>query len=548
LNLTPHRLYHKLILSLTLIIVLVGVISGIYAYTIQERQFLEVMMIGADQLSRSITSATWQAMLANQRQGVQEIMQTIALKQGINRLRIFNKDGRVMYTTSAGDSVRVDKRAEACALCHDSDKPLVKLDPHMRARIYSGPDGERKLAMVTPIYNEPSCSQAACHAHPEELKVLGVLDVTMDLGQVDEKLSSLKFRSLIVSCSQILLMALVVAFLTRRYFDTPVRKLADATRAVSAMELDKPVIVESGGELAELAQSFNSMREQLKMAFDEINEITQGLERRIAERSEQLKVTNQKLMQTDRLASLGQLAASVAHEINNPLSGVLNLSMLMQRVLKDDGIPPDRIAEFRRYLGQVTTETARVGRIVSDLLAFSRRSKPQRTYADLNAIIKSSINLLSHKLKLANADVRLELQEDLPRVLCDGSQIQQVVVNLVMNAADSLQSASGGGITISTKVGTPADSVRLVVSDTGEGIRRENLSRIFDPFFTTKGEGKGVGLGLAVVFGIVDSHGGDVDVQSTVGIGTTFTVVLPLQGASTSTGVDVIGNSGQTPR
>ena len=122
--------------------------------------------------------------------------------------------------------------------------------------------------------------------------------------------------------------------------------------------------------------------------MDEINQFTAKLETKVAERTEELHAAHQKLRQTDRLASLGQLAASVAHEINNPISGVLNLSMLMQRMLKDDGIPPERIPEFRKYLAQVVQETSRVGRIVSDLLSFSRRSKPQRAEADLNRIVK----------------------------------------------------------------------------------------------------------------------------------------------------------------
>ena len=151
----------------------------------------------------------------------------------------------------------------------------------------------------------------------------------------------------------------------------------------------------------------------------------------------QLKVAHQKLLQTDRLASLGQLSASVAHEINNPIAGVLNLSMLLQRILKDDGIPLARVQEFRKYLGQIISETSRVGRIVSDLLAFSRRSKPQRAPADLNRIVTVTLSLTEHKLKMANVSTETHLQADLPQVRCDSSQMQQVLLNLVMNASGS---------------------------------------------------------------------------------------------------------------
>ena len=205
------------------------------------------------------------------------------------------------------------------------------------------------------------------------------------------------------------------------------------------MDLDKPIdIVHTSEELDHLARSFNTMRERLRLAMDEINQFTAKLETKVAERTEELRAAHQKLRQTDRLASLGQLAASVAHEINNPISGVLNLAMLMQRILKDDGIPPERIPEFRKYLAQVVQETSRVGRIVSDLLSFSRRSKPQRAEADLNRIVKTTLSLTSHKLKLARCDSGdATWRRILPAVRCDSSQIQQVVLNLVLNGAEA---------------------------------------------------------------------------------------------------------------
>jgi two-component system NtrC family sensor kinase len=227
------------------------------------------------------------------------------------------------------------------------------------------------------------------------------------------------------------------------------------------------------------------------------------------------------------LASLGQLSASVAHEINNPISGVLNFSMLMQRLLTDEGIPPERIADFRKYLRIVSEETGRVGRIVSDLLSFSRRSKPLRTDTDINAIVINTISLITHKLELANVRLVTRLGENLPKVQCDGPQMQQVVINLVMNASEAVQ--HGGLVQVRTRLAKERNAVFLEVEDSGTGIPQENLSRIFDPFFSTKEEGKGVGLGLAVVYGIVDAHDGTIEVQSRMGQGTTFTVSLPLQ-------------------
>jgi two-component system NtrC family sensor kinase len=201
----------------------------------------------------------------------------------------------------------------------------------------------------------------------------------------------------------------------------------------------------------------------------------------------------------------------------------------MQRMLREDGIPPGRVPEFRKYLGQVSNETARVGRIVSDLLAFSRRSKPQRTQADLNKTVRLALSLIHHKLDLGNVTVAESLAPDLPMVPCDPGQMQQVTLNLLLNAADATRVHGHGRIAVSTSRHPSGELVQLSVTDDGEGIPAENLVRIFDPFFTTKSEGKGVGLGLAVSYGIVQEHGGDIEVQSTIGDGTTFTVTLPLR-------------------
>ncbi len=505
-------------LSITVIVIIVAAVSGLVNVKTEEQQLLNTMILGADQLSKGITSATWHAMLDDHREAAYQVMQTIALKQGIDRIRMFNRAGQVMFSTNAED------RTSGIEPLPETDHP----DLPSRVRIFRGSNGGRRLAMATSIYNEPSCSQAECHAHPAEMKVLGVLDLRLNLENVDHEVANMKIRVLLVTGVEITLISLFIIYFTRRFLGRPIDKLIEGTKAISQMELDKPLdIIGSSEELDELARSFDVMRDRLRSALAEINQFTQNLETKVEERTQQLKAAQKKLLQSDRLASLGQLSASVAHEINNPVSGVLNLSMLMQRILKEDGIPPGRILEFRKYLGQVTNETARVGRIVSDLLAFSRRGKPQQAPADVNRIVSMTLSLVEHKMKLSNVAVQANLCESLPPAHCDPSQIQQVVLNLVLNAAEATQSRAERRVAVGTSFG--GGMALITVSDNGEGIPPENLSKIFDPFFTTKPEGKGVGLGLAVSYGIIESHGGDIEVKSTVGEGTTFIVSLPLE-------------------
>jgi two-component system NtrC family sensor kinase len=524
----PRSLTQKLILPLTVLVVLVAVVSGLVRTRAVERGYHETMIIGADQLSRSLASATWHAMLADDRPAAYDTMRTVARQQGITRIRIFNKEGRIMFSTAPEGGRMVDKNAEACVLCHASAEPLVRVETPSRARVFSEADGQRRLAMITPIYNEPSCSTAACHAHPARQSVLGVLDVALDLAPVDRRVSETRGRILVTTVLEMLLVSAFVAVFVGFFVTRPIHRLIEATAALGRMDLEHPVEIGSSRELWELARSFNTMRDRLGEAMAEIGRASQELEAKVQERTEQLRQAHQHLVQADRLASLGQLAASVAHEINNPLSGVLNYSALMGRILKEDGVPKERVAEFRAYLERVSEQTARAGRIVSDLLSFSRRSKPQRAPADLGAIVRGTVSLVSHKLRLSGVEAELRLDEGLPLLPCDASQVQQVVLNLVMNAAEATRGRGHGRVSVRTRRSDDGQAALLQVEDDGAGIAPENLDRIFDPFFTTKEEGRSLGLGLAVVYGIVEGHGGTIDVSSRPGQGATFTVRLPL--------------------
>ncbi|HET7890580.1 MAG TPA: ATP-binding protein [Candidatus Sulfotelmatobacter sp.] len=527
----PRKLGPKLILSLTVLIVAISGVSGYLNFRTQKKQLVDTMILGADQLSRSITGATWHAMLDDDRKAAYEIMRVIADKQGIDRIRMFNREGRLKFSTDSGEQPGiVNLSNEVCASCHTPGpgRKLRAEDP--RVRYATSPDGVKTINMVAPIYNEPSCSNASCHAHNASTKVLGVVDVALRLDPVQKQTRALTLQTAILTALEVAIGAAFVILFSKRFVATPIQQLIEGTHAVSAMELDRPIeITRRSYEIDELVDSFNRMRERLKLAVAELNDMQATLESKVDERTRQLQVAQRKLIQSDRLATLGQLAASVAHEINNPISGVLNLSMLLERLMAKGEYPPGREAEFRKYLSLISIETARVGRIVSDLLAFSRRSKPQRAPADLNKLVRTTIGLADHKLKLISAEISLDLQENLPLVECDSSQIQQVILNLVLNGAQAMQPGGGGKLTIRTRVLAHDGDVELSVQDTGEGIAPENLSKIFDPFFTTKAEGKGVGLGLAVLYGIVKAHEGEVEVTSQRDVGTTFTVTLPLK-------------------
>ncbi len=326
----PRRLDFKLILSLTVLIVAISCISGYFNFRMQKEQLVQTMILGADQLSRSITSATWHAMLNDDRKAAYEIMGVIADKHGVDRIRMFNREGWLVYSTDPHEKPSLaSTSSEACVSCHGAK--TVRTRPAMTSRVRYGtsPDGIKTLDIVTPIYNEPSCSNAGCHAHLANTKVLGILDLALKLDPVQQQTRAITLQTILSTVLVVTIGAAFVIFFTRRFVATPIREVIQGTKALSAMQLDRPIeIPHRSQELDELVDSFNLMRERLKVAVDDLNEMQQTLESKVAERTVQLQAAHRKLVQTDRLASLGQLAASVAHEINNPISGVLNLSTL----------------------------------------------------------------------------------------------------------------------------------------------------------------------------------------------------------------------------
>lgn len=263
----------------------------------------------------------------------------------------------------------------------------------------------------------------------------------------------------------------------------------------------------------------------LREGQEEIGSVGFFRDLREIRRLEQEFADQARLLHQDKMISLGKLAASVVHEINNPLAGILNYVRLMLKIMKKG--PPDQQQQekFLRYLTLMENETGRCSQIVSNLLAFSRKSKLEFTDVALNDLVERCLMLSGHKLQLSNIALEQELPPGLPMVAGDYNQIQQCVINLIFNAIDAMP--NGGKLRVTTGFDPRERTVSIQVADTGCGISKENLPYIYDPFFTTKTEGKGLGLGLSMVYGIIDRHKGTIDVVSEVGRGTTFTLKLP---------------------
>ncbi len=260
----------------------------------------------------------------------------------------------------------------------------------------------------------------------------------------------------------------------------------------------------------------NDRREGRVCFFRDLREIRK-LEREVADQA--------RILHQDKMMSLGRLAASMVHEINNPLSGILNYLRLMIKIINRGPLEENQHAKFKQYLELVENETQRCSRIVSSLLTFSRMSPPQFSPLQISELIERCTILSRHKLELSNIELITSMAADMPPVMGDFNQLQQCIINLIFNAIDAMP--DGGTLTIEGRYQADKEQISITVKDTGQGIAPDDLAHVFEPFFTTKKEGFGVGLGLSTVYGIVERHNGVIDVSSRQGQGTVFTIQLP---------------------
>lgn len=599
-------------------------IIGVYAYLNikgQSKSLIAEVERHANQLGETVIASTRYDMMLNQRDRIQQTINSIGTQPHIRDVRIINKDGQITYSSNPNNiNQMVDKRAESCYACHAEDRPLEHISISERTRIFKiHPDSSRIIGIIIPIYNEQSCWQADCHAHPQNQKVLGVLDVSISLADIDKAIVKREWEILIFAFIAILAVGLLIAIFVQRWVSNPVKEILSATEQISRGNLNYNIRNLGNDEIGKLAESFNNMTKKLSEA-------------------------RLQLLQSDKMASLGRLAAGVAHEINNPLTGVLTYSTFLLKRAKDN-------PELQEDLNIIVRETLRSREIVKSLLDFARQSVPKKSKADINDIINKAINVVEKQISINKIKISKQSENNLPPIIVDANQLQQVFINLLVNASDAMEK-NGGTITITSKKislspfgiaqikkalcpkhhslmdndfkidGLPSIKVKVVsngnegiihldpvygkhkndynlnfkvdkktkflchecntslvledkscpkcgspilkfevsgqgfyevcssensnwekwefvdaaglkdyieikVSDTGCGIKKEDLPRIFEPFFSTKGQ-KGTGLGLAVIWGIIDNHNGTINVESEEGKGTTFTIRLPL--------------------
>ncbi|HEY3359253.1 MAG TPA: ATP-binding protein [Polyangia bacterium] len=447
----------------------------------------------ARRLAEAIWRSTRSAMLDDRHERIRRTISFVAHQGDIEHIQLLDHRGIVVFSSEAADEgQRKAATSPECGSCHGGSRRASTPPPWTYRQIRPG--GPDSLGVIRPLYNLPECQRSGCHAGAAPNRVLGMLFVSVSLARHEESVAKLRDRLFLFAGLITALATAIVFGLLIRLVGRPVSQLVEGTRRLAAGDLEHPIAVYSHDEIGELARSFNENTEKLARA-------------------------QRQLVEAEKLASVGRLAAGVAHEINNPLTGILTYAEAMRDELEAAE------ARQRQDLESIIGETLRCREIVHRLLDFARQRPMARRAASLGDLVERVVQLVERQAPFAKVVIARRLDPGLGDVALDTNLMHQVIVNLLVNAAQAMP--DGGVITVETAASTDRARALLRVSDTGPGIAPEVRSRLFEPFFTTKSQG--TGLGLAVAWGIVQRHHGTLSFASEPGKGTTFTVELPRQ-------------------
>ncbi len=514
----------KLLVLLVSSMALVFGVLGYLNIQLHRRHLERDALADAARTSSVIKRNTSYYMLRNQRDGLYHIITEMADEPGMVRIRIINDQGRISFSSDPAEITKfVDRNMKAQDAAPAGGNAIELSNLKQSFRTYRLPNNERALGVIDPIENSSACSSAECHAHPAEVRTLGILDTNISLASSERNVAESTHQVLIYTALAVLGVAILISAFVRHMLGGPLRALTEGTHRLGSGDLGYQIPMQSSGELQDLANSFNTMSCQIQEAHNEINAWNHTLEERVEQKTRELSGAQEEMLRVERMASIGKLAAVVAHEINNPLAGILTYCKLLKKRLSREAEPN---VENVSMLDLMESESRRCGEIVKNLMTFARPTSMNMEPSNLNAVIDRCVRLVQHQLTLKGVELHLDLFQDLPAVRCDPGQIEQVILALVMNAIDALP--NGGNLSLASRTSANFESVQMEVRDDGVGMPREVLGKMFEPFFTTKEHGRGLGLGLAISRNIVDRHGGRIDVVSEPSHGTTFTITLPL--------------------
>lgn len=525
LRIRLQKLYYsltgKLIVTIGVSMVLVSAIFWFFLIRYQENELLKNTINYGLFFVEHVKKSTRYGMLIFHRELIQTTIEEIGSVEGVINVRIFDNKCKIKYSSASEEvGAAADKASPVCKGCHPGRGKLA-VKRGTKWVVSRDNQGYRVLNITKPIYNEPACYTADCHIHQETQKTLGMVEANLSMAAVDMAMKKQKEAIAVYIISFIVVISLLLCIILWKFVSKPVALLIEGMEKAGRGNLEHTVQVKSKDEMGTLADAFNAMKTDLKHAKEYLESWAKVLEEEVLEKTEEIRRSHTQLLKTEKLASLGKMAAGVAHEINNPLTGIVTFAHLMLKRAAPG-------SEEQKDLEVIIEQANRCTKIIKGLLGFARATDSEKRPVNVNEVLDSSIQMLSSKADFQNIHFVVSMDETLGHVIADPSQIQQIFLNILFNASDAMDGR--GTITINTRKVFENEKAFAEVefTDTGPGIPEEDISKIFEPFFTTKPVGEGTGLGLAVCHGILEEHGGNIRVKSN-GEGVSFFVRLPLE-------------------
>ena len=526
-------IYGRVVMTITVLSLFFFVSFGIIFRSVNKAHLTKVCQQSGSNIGSIVEGALYHSMLTNDKGALMNTIDVINELPGIEDVNMYDSLDNLVYSSYADDpGGHSNPNCKDCHLDINSMFPgteksfrIINIDSEceMTNRDYS-----YSLLMInSPILNQPSCYTAACHAHKETDQVLGTFVIRIPLEALDTALTQSSRDFFLLAAFSTLLLVTFLIFFTRRKINRPLNQIISASEAVSKGDRSTRLKLDSSQlkDVQLVSTTFNKMLDNLQAATEELQDWSQQLENKVQKKSEELTEMQNELIHVERIASLGKLSSSVAHEINNPLSGVLTYTKLVHKQLGNLDLDDREKLPMLKYLKVIEEETKRCGDIVKGLLDFSRKDQLEFNNSKLHKILQESYLLMEHQMKVSSIDFLTDFSAGRDTILCSENQIKQACIAVLLNASEAV--IENGEIWIKTSM-PDEDHIKLEITDNGTGIAPGDIPHVFEPFFSAKEKVSGIGLGLAIVHGIVQSHKGKVEVKSELGMGTTVSIILPL--------------------
>jgi two-component system, NtrC family, sensor kinase len=526
-------IYSRVVYIITLSSIILFVVFGFLFRSVYEQNLNTVIRQNGNNIGSIVEGSLYHSMLQNDKSTLQSTLDVINTMSGIDDVNMYDDADKLVYSSFSSDSTNHSN--PDCISCHENirsmfprkEKSYRIIDLKSECSMYKNDNAHRHLLIRSPILNEKSCYTSACHFHQESDEVLGSLIIKMPLADLDNAVqkSSAKFYLLALATTLLLIAALIL--FTSKNIKNPLNDLIKASIAVANGNKSTRLEIRPNqlDDMRMVSEAFNDMLDNLQKATEELQNWSQQLEYKVQKKSEELGAAQNELIHIERIASLGKLSSSVAHEINNPLSGILVYTKLIHKQLSNPNLDQAKKDTMLKHLKLIENETKRCGEIVKGLLEFSKKDQEDFESKHLHKILQDTYELMTHPIRIANISFHADLQARSDLIFCSPNQIKQACVAILVNATEAVH--ENGEIVISTS-NPDIDTIRIDITDNGIGIPEDDKPQIFQPFFSTKHDTSGIGLGLAIVHGIIKSHNGKIDVKSELGRGTTISITLPL--------------------